>query len=77
MSVDILPQTEQTASWLLKRLQEHQTPMSLQELETRFASKQGFSHRTLKETAWKLVEEGKIRFTSSWDLEICQTAFYN
>lgn len=76
MSVDILPQTEQTASWLLKRLQEHQTPMSLQELETRFASQQGFSHRTLKETAWKLVEEGKIQFTSSWDLEICQTVLY-
>lgn len=71
MSVDTLPQTEQTASWLLKRLREHQTPMSLQELETRLASQQGFSHRTLKETAWKLVEEGKIQFTSSWDLEIC------
>ena len=71
MSVDTLPQTEQTASWLLKRLQEHQTPMSLQELETRFASKQGVSHRVLKETVWKLVEEGKIQFTVSWDLEIC------
>jgi hypothetical protein len=70
MSIQTLSQTEQTASWLLKRLQEHQTPMSLQELESRFAA-QGFSHRTLKETAWKLVEEGKIQFTSSWDLEIC------
>lgn len=76
MSVDTLPQTEPISSWLLKRLREHQTPMSLQELETRLVSKEGFSHRTLKETAWKLVEEGKIRFTSSWDLEICQTAFY-
>ncbi|VEP15478.1 conserved hypothetical protein [Hyella patelloides LEGE 07179] len=72
MSIDTLPQqAEQTTSWLLKRLHEHQTPMSLQELEARFADQQGLSHRTLKETAWKLVEEGKIQFTSSWDLEIC------
>lgn len=71
MSVETLLQTESTASWLLKRLQEHQTPIGLQELEARFADKQGFSHRTLKETAWKLVEEGKIKFTSNWDLEIC------
>lgn len=71
MSINTLPQTEQTASWLLKRLQEHQTPMSLQELEARFGSQKGLSHRTLKETAWKLVEEGKIKFTSSWDLELC------
>lgn len=28
------------------------------------------SHRTLKEAAWQLVEEGKARFNSTWDLEI-------
>jgi pantoate kinase len=71
MSIQTLSQTEQTASWLLKRLQEHQTPLSFQELEARFADQKGLSNRALKETAWKLVEEGKIQFTASWDLEIC------
>ena len=70
MSIDTLPEVKQTESWLLERLREHKTPMSLQELETRYGDRYGFSHRTLKEIAWKLVEEGKIRFTSSWDLEI-------
>lgn len=70
MSIDTLPEVQQTESWLLAKLEEHQSPMSLQELETCFSNQYGFSHRTLKETAWKLAEEGKINFTSSWDLEI-------
>jgi hypothetical protein len=73
MSIQTLSksQTEQIASWLLKRLQDQQTPISFQELEVPFAVQKGLSNRALKETAWKLVEEGKIKFTSSWDLEIC------
>jgi hypothetical protein len=71
MSLKMRSQTEQTASWLLNRLQEHQSPMSFQELEACFTTQKGLSNRALKETAWKLVEEGKIQFTSSWDLEIC------
>jgi hypothetical protein len=70
MSIKTLSPTEQTASWLLQRLEEHQTPMSFQELESGFATQKGLSNRILKETAWKLVEEGKIKFTSSWDLEV-------
>jgi phosphopantetheinyl transferase len=64
-------QTEQIASWLLKRLQEQQNPISFQELETHFVAQKGLSNRVFKETTWKLVEEGKIKFTSSWNLEIC------
>jgi pantoate kinase len=71
MSIQTLSQTEQIASWLLKRLQKQQTPISFQELEADFAVQKGLSNRALKEVAWKLVEEGKIKFTSSWDLEIC------
>ena len=70
MVINTLPQVKQTESWLLKQLKEHQTPVSLQELEASYISQEGFSHRTLKETAWKLVEEGKIQFTSNWHLEI-------
>ena len=71
MTTQILSQTEQNASLLLKWLKEHQTPVSLQVLEVSLNSQTGLSQRTLKETAWKLVEEGKVKFTSSWELEIC------
>jgi hypothetical protein len=70
MSIKTLSPTEQTAYWLLTRLKEHQSPMSFQELESGFAAQKGLSNRALKETIWKLVEEGKIKFTSSWDLEV-------
>ena len=39
MSIDTLVKAEQTESWLLNRLKEHQTTISLQEIEARFASK--------------------------------------
>lgn len=71
MSIQTLSKREESASLLLKWLNENQAPVSLQELETRFGSQKKLSHRALKEIAWKLVEEGKIKFTSSWELEVC------
>lgn len=72
MTTQTLLQTEQKiASLLLKWLKQHQTPVSLQVLKLEFGSQTGLSHRTIKETIWKLVEEGKIKFTSSWELDIC------
>lgn len=65
-----LEQTENTKELLLRKLKESQVPMSLQELETNLSSEAALSHRTLKEAAWQLVEEGKAQFTVSWDLEI-------
>jgi len=53
---------------LLTELQ-NQTPVSLQQLELKSGDSQ-LSHRSLKEAAWRLVEEGKAKFNSTWDLEI-------
>jgi hypothetical protein len=44
--------------------------MSLQELGINLSEETKLSHRTLKEAAWRLVEEGKAKFNSTWDLEI-------
>ena len=71
MTTQTLSQTEQTASLLLKWLKEHQNPVSLQILEVGLNSQTGLSHRAVKEITWKLVEEGKVKFTSDWKLEIC------
>lgn len=62
--------TEATKNLLLVQLQEHRTPMSLEQLETELARHNSLSHRVLKEAAWKLVEEGKAQFNNTWDLEI-------
>ena len=66
-------QAEQVKDLLLAELQVHQTPMSLQELGVNLGGLTGstkLSHRTLKEAAWGLVEEGKAKFNATWDLEI-------
>jgi hypothetical protein len=68
-SVEQAEQAEQARNLLLNELQEHQIPISLQELELKSANNQ-LSHRSLKEAAWRLVEEGKAQFNSTWDLEI-------
>jgi predicted transcriptional regulator len=68
MKLSSVEQAEQAKHLLLTRLKENQTPMSLQDLETNL-SLERLSHRTLKEAAWKLVEEGKAQFTPTWDLE--------
>ena len=65
-----LEQAEQARNLLLTELKEHQTPMSLQELGLSLSGETKLSHRTLKEAAWRLVEEGKAQFNSTWDLEI-------
>ncbi|MDJ0531013.1 MAG: hypothetical protein QNJ70_00745 [Xenococcaceae cyanobacterium MO_207.B15] len=70
MSTQTIPQTEQTKELLLTQLRKHQAPMSLQELEAKIATDKSLSHRSFKEAAWKLVEEGKAHFNHSWDLEI-------
>lgn len=70
MKSSSVEQAEITKYLLLSELREHQTPMSLQELENNLGKEKTLSHRNLKEAAWRLVEEGKIQFTSSWDLEI-------
>ncbi len=72
MSIDILSTLEQDQipSLLFEKLQKQQTPMSFQELESRLSSQEKISPRRLREAAWKLVEEGKIRFNSNWDLEV-------
>ncbi|MBE9166361.1 hypothetical protein IQ238_02025 [Pleurocapsales cyanobacterium LEGE 06147] len=70
MNTSTAEQTENTKNLLLRKLKECQAPMSLQELETNLSSEVTLSHRTLKEAAWQLVEEGKAQFTVSWDLEI-------
>ena len=64
-----LEQAEQARNLLLTELKEHQTPMSLQELGLNLSGDK-LSRRTLKEAAWRLVEEGKAQFNSTWDLEI-------
>lgn len=70
MTLSSVKQAEQARHQLLAQLQEHQTPMSLQELELNWRGKSKVSHRTLKEAAWRLVEEGKAKFNSMWNLEI-------
>lgn len=62
--------TEPTESLLLNQLKASTTPMSMQELANNLEHIPSLSHRTLKEAAWKLVEEGKAQFTPGWDLEI-------
>ena len=70
MNASAATQTEKTQHLLLNHLKAKQAPMSLQELEANLNSDLTLSHRTVKEAAWKLVEEGKAQFTSSWDLEL-------
>ena len=62
-------EVQQVRHLLLTELKEHQTPMSLQELEFDLDGEK-LSHRSLKEAAWQLVEEGKVKFNTTWDLEI-------
>lgn len=69
-SVEQVEQVEQARHLLLAELREHQTPMSLQELGLNLGGATKLSHRTLKEAAWQLVEQGKARFNSTWNLEI-------
>jgi hypothetical protein len=69
MKLSSVEQAEQARHLLLTELQEHQTPISLQKLELKSADNR-LSHRSLKEAAWQLVEEGKAQFNSTWDLEI-------
>ena len=68
MKLSSIQQAEQARDLLLNKLQHH-TPVSLQELELTNGDR-NLSHRSLKEAAWKLVEEGKAQFNSTWDLEI-------
>ncbi len=70
MNASAATQTEKTQYLVLDYLKAKQAPMSLQELEANLNSDLTLSHRTVKEAAWKLVEEGKAQFTSSWDLEL-------
>lgn len=73
MKLSSVIQAEQVKDLLLTELQVHQTPMSLQELGLNLGGTTGstkLSHRTLKEAAWGLVEEGKAKFNVTWDLEI-------
>ncbi|MFM2315171.1 MAG: hypothetical protein RLZZ04_4447 [Cyanobacteriota bacterium] len=69
MKLSSVEQAEQARHLLLTELQEHQTPISLQKLELKSVDNR-LSHRSLKEAAWQLVEEGKAQFNSTWDLEI-------
>ncbi len=70
MKLSSVEQAEQARSLLLTQLKEQQTPMSLQDLGLNLGGQSKLSHRTLKEAAWRLVEEGKAKFNSTWDLEI-------
>ncbi len=70
MNASAAEQTIKTQHLLLNHLKAKQAPMSLQELEAKLKSDLTLSHRTVKEAAWKLVEEGKAQFTPSWDLEL-------
>ena len=68
MKLSSVEQAEQARNILLTEL-EHQTPISLQNLELKNGDNK-LSHRSLKEAAWRLVEEGKAKFNATWDLEI-------
>jgi hypothetical protein len=70
MKSSSVKQAEKARDLLLTELREHQAPMSLQELGINLSEETKLSHRTLKEAAWRLVEEGKAKFNSTWDLEI-------
>jgi hypothetical protein len=70
MNTFTVEQTEKTKDLLLTKLRERQAPMSLQELEAKLSREVGLSHRFIKEAAWELVEEGKVQFNTSWDLQI-------
>jgi len=72
MNISSVEQAEQAKYLLLTELQEHQAPMSLQELGLNLGGSSRLSHRTLKEAAWRLVEEGKAKFNATWDLEILE-----
>ncbi|MEL6495194.1 MAG: hypothetical protein AAFQ41_08715 [Cyanobacteria bacterium J06623_7] len=69
MKLSSVEQAERARDLLLSRLQEHHTPISLQEIGLTNGDR-NLSHRSFKEAAWKLVEEGKAQFNSTWDLEI-------
>lgn len=64
-------QTKQVKRLLIDRLKESETAMSLQELESKLDLEENSSSRCIKEAAWELVEEGKVQFNSTWDLEMC------
>ena len=68
MKPSSVEQAERARNLLLSELQ-NQTPISLQQLELKNGDDR-LSHRSLKEAAWRLVEEGKAKFNSTWDLEI-------
>ena len=71
MKLSSVEQAEQAKDLLLSELEEHQTPMSLQELGLNIGeSTKKLSQRILKEAAWRLVEEGKAEFNSTWNLEM-------
>ena len=70
MKLSAAEQVEQTKDLVLAELKEHQSPMSLRKLGLSLGVEAKLSHRTLKEAAWLLVEEGKAKFNSTWDLEI-------
>ncbi|WP_319422116.1 hypothetical protein [Pleurocapsa sp. FMAR1] len=70
MKLSSVEQAKQARSLLLTQLKSQQTPMSLQDLGLNLGGQSKLSHRTLKEAAWRLVEEGKAKFNSTWDLEI-------
>ena len=61
-------QAQQARDLLLNKLQTR-NPVSIQKLELTDLDR-NLSHRSVKEAAWKLVEEGKAQFNSTWDLEI-------
>ena len=69
MKSSSVEQVQQARHLLLAELKERQAPMSLQELGFNLGDDK-LSHRTLKEAAWGLVEEGKVKFNSTWDLEV-------
>lgn len=71
MKSSSVEQVQRVRHLLLRELEEHQTPMSLQQLEFELGGEK-LSHRSLKEAAWQLVEEGKIEFNATWDLELVQ-----
>ncbi|BAZ45399.1 hypothetical protein NIES4102_24210 [Chondrocystis sp. NIES-4102] len=70
MKLSSVEEAEQARNIVLTELKEHQAPMSLQQLGMNLSGESKLSHRTLKEAAWGLVEEGKARFNSTWNLEI-------
>lgn len=70
MILTVIKETKTTKKLVLAKLQENQRPISIQNLEDYLKSNHSLSHRLVKEATWELVEEGKARFTSSWELEI-------